>query len=257
MLYARLMKTAWMTSKNTTNGGIMYLCLNYMLRVVYLIPMLLLWRTLMTEGVDTGMTLSQMLTYTYLGAIFSEILIVRSPASNWLYEGLIISLYQRPIGILQHLTAQTIGSWLPQLALFVIPMILLAPLFGVSLQIYSWIFFPSFFLCISLGFAIDFLFACLTIRLHNASWLVYVIRTAVVALLSGSVIPFAILPWGVGRFLQYLPLGSLAGAPLSIYTGLAEPLPILVAQAVWNIILWPIAITIFYKSQERMVSYGG
>jgi ABC-2 type transport system permease protein len=256
-LLRKLWKTAGMSGKDQTNGGIAYLLVNYALRVVYLIPVLLLWRTLMADGVDVGMSLSQMLTYTYLGAVFSDILIVRSPASNWLYEGLIVSLYQRPLGIFPHLAAQTMGRWLPPLLLFSLPMVLLSPLFGVSLQMQSAWAIPSLLLCVSLGFAVDFMFACLTIRLHNASWLVYTIRNAVTFFLAGRVIPFAMLPWGLGRWFQYLPLGSLAGAPLAIYTGLTQAGPLIFAQILWNLILWPTAIVVWRKSQEGMVSFGG
>lgn len=257
MIFAKYFKTALMSAQSSTNGGVVYLFLGYLLKIVYLIPLLLLWRTLINEGVDTSMSLTQMLTYTYLGAILSEILVVHTPASSWLYEGLFVSLYQRPINILSNLISQTIGGWIPQLLLFTLLMIIVAPLFGVSLIISSIWFVPSLILCVSLGFAVDFLFACLTIRMKNASWLVYVIRTAIVSLLSGSVIPFSVLPWGIGTVFQYLPLGSLAGAPLSIYTGLAEPVLILAAQLFWNAVLWPIAIIAFEKAQERMVSYGG
>jgi ABC-2 type transport system permease protein len=256
---AKYLKTVFMTSQNLTNGGIAYLLMGYALRVVYVIPLLLLWRSLMAGGVVTGMSLGQMLTYTFLGTILAEILVVRTPASNWLYEGLIISLYQRPMGILSHLMAQTVGGWVPDMLLFTLPMVLASPLFGVSLVPLggsTW-FAVSLGLCVSLGFAVDFAFACLTIRLKNASWLVYSIRGAVVSLLSGSVIPFAILPFGLGKVLQYLPLGSLAGAPLSIYTGLTDPLPIIVAQVFWNLTLWPLTIIVFRKSQEWMVSHGG
>lgn len=246
-----------MSAENLTNGGVEYLFINYLLRVVYLVPLLLLWRTLMAGGVGMDMFLTQMLTYTYLGAIFSEILVVRSPASSWLYEGLLISLYQRPLGILQHLVAQTVGRWVPTLLLFSLPMVLMAPLFGVSLGMQSVWALPSLALCISLGFAVDFMFACLTIRLHNASWLVYTIRSAATVFFAGQVIPFAMLPWDLGNWLQYLPLGSLAGAPLAIYTGITEAGPIIVAQIIWNVLLWPVAILIWRKSQEGMVSYGG
>lgn len=257
MISIKYIKTAQMSAQSSTNGGVIYLFLGYMLKVVYLVPLLLLWRTLITDGVDAGMSLTQMLTYTYLGAIFSEVLVVQSPASSWLYEGIFISLYQRPIGIIPHLISQTVGGWIPQLLLFTFPMIIAAPLFGVSLSICSLWSVLSLILCISLGFAVDFLFACLTVRMKNASWLVYVIRAAIVSLLSGSVIPFSVLPWGIGEVFQYMPLGSLAGAPLSIYTGLAEPITILVTQLFWNMILWPAAIAAFKKTQERMVSYGG
>lgn len=256
-MFRKLWKTAQMSGEDLTNGGIAYLFVSYFLRVVYLVPLLLLWRTLMAGGVNMGMSLTQMLTYTYLGAIFSEILVVRSPASSWLYEGLLISLYQRPLGVLQHLVAQTVGLWLPTLVLFSLPMVLVSPIFGVSLRVQSYWVLASLALCVSLGFAVDFMFACLTIRLHNASWLVYTIRNAVTVFFAGQVIPFAILPWGLGRWLQFLPFGSLAGAPLAIYTGLTEAGPIIASQVFWNVLLWPVALLVWRKSQEGMVSFGG
>lgn len=257
LLHKGFWKTAQMSAESQTNGGIAYLLMNYLLRVVYLIPLLFLWKSLLADGVEVGMTLEQMHTYTYLSVIFADILIVKSPASSWLYEGLLISLYQRPLGILVHLVAQTLGQCLPALVFFSLPMILLAPLFGISLQMHSFWAFPSLILCISLGFAVDFMFACLTIKLHNASWLVYTIRNAITLLLAGRVIPFAALPWNLGQWFQYLPLGSLAGAPLAIYTGLANFGPILLAQVIWNLLLWPLAIYIWNRSQEGMVSFGG
>lgn len=253
----KYIKTVQMSAQSTTNGGILYLLPNYLMKVFYVVPMLLLWKTLMESGVETGMTLSQMLTYTYLGAIFSDLLVVITPASGWLYEGLFVSLYQRPLRIFSHLASQTVGKWIPNLLFFTLPMIIAAPLFSVSLRTGSLWFFPSLILCISLGFAVDFLFACMTIRMMNASWLVYVIRMAIVSFLSGSVIPFKILPWGLEQVFQYLPFGSLAAAPLAIYTGLSEPIPLLVTQIFWNIVLWPVAFIVFDKSQEGMMSFGG
>lgn len=100
MIFAKYFRTARMSAQSSTNGGVIHLFLGYLLKIIYLIPMLLLWRTLIHSGVDAGMSLRQMLAYTYLGAILSEILVVRTPASSWLYEGLFISLYQRPMNVL-------------------------------------------------------------------------------------------------------------------------------------------------------------
>ena len=251
--------TAKMTAENLTNGGLLYLMPGYLLRVVYLVPLLLLWRSLMAGGVDAGMSLDQMLTYTFLGTLFASLLVVQTPASNWLYEGLIINLYQRPMGVLKHLAAQTVGGWLPDLALFALPMLLLSPLLGIKLLAsgMTWWFIPSLLLCISLGFAVDFIFACLTIRMKNASWVVYSVRAATIALLSGSVIPFAILPFGLGEYLRLLPFGSLAAAPLALFVGLSDPASTIMLQIAWNLVIWPLTLIVFARSQEWMVSHGG
>lgn len=253
----KYMKTAWMTAQNQTNAGVFYLLPNYILKIVYLIPLIFLWKTLMHSGVETGMTLQQMLTYTYMSTLLSGLLIIKSPLGGWLYEGLLTSLYQRPLSIYGHIIAQTLGSNATTLILFSLPMAIISPIIGISIAPASWWFLPSLVLCISLGFAVDFIFACVLIRMINASWLVYSIRSAIVLLFSGSVIPFAALPWGLDKFLIYQPFGSLGGATLSIYTGLSDPLTTIFIQVIWNIVLWGIAILAFTKSQERLVSHGG
>jgi len=257
MINSKYMATAYVSAKEKTSGGVIYLYVEYALRFVYLVPLLLLWRSLFSNGVEVGMTLAQMLSYTYVSAFLSELLVISSPLTNWFYDGALISVFQRPMSIYGHVAAQTLGAAVPSLLVFSVPMALLSPVFGVSIIPDSFWFFPSLLLCISLGFAIEFLFACLFIRMVNATWLAYTLRKALMSLFSGTIIPFAIMPWGIGRILAYLPLGSLAGAPLALYTGLAVPGQTIALQIIWNIVLWPTAILAFRKSQERMVSHGG
>ena len=256
-MIAKYIKTASMSAQNKTLAGIIYLLPDALLRVVCLIPLLMLWRTLFGSGVDTGMQLSQMLSYTYISALLSELLVITSPLTNWFYDGALISVFQRPMSIYGHVAAQTLGAAVPSLLVFSVPMALLSPIFGISIIPDSFWFFPSLLLCISLGFAIEFLFACLFIRMVNATWLAYTLRKALLTIFSGTVIPFAVMPWGIGSVLACLPFGSLAGAPLALYTGLAAPGQTIVLQVIWNIILWPTAVLAFRKSQERMVSHGG
>lgn len=59
-------QTMRMAMRAQTNGGIFYLLPNIAVRLVHLIPLLFLWSVLSRSGVETGMTLKQMLSYTYL-----------------------------------------------------------------------------------------------------------------------------------------------------------------------------------------------
>ena len=230
----------------------------YLLQAGALLALLMIWRSLFLQGVDSeGMTLNQLYVYTILSTVLAPMLNVHTPASSWLHDGTMLGLYQRPAGIFMQLASHTIGAWPVRFACLSLPVVVAAVLCGVDLRPCSPWFFVSLPLAVAQGFAVDFLFACLLIRLHNLEWCVHSLREALTALLTGSLIPFAALPWGLGDVLQLSPFGTLAGAPLGIYTGLAEPGVVLPAQLAWNLILWPLAIGCFAASRERMVSYGG
>jgi len=256
-MLTRYLKTAQIAMRAQTNEGALYLLPKILVKLIYLVPLMLLWRVLMESGAETGMTLSQMLTYTYVNALFAEQLVVRTKFSGWTYEGELLSLFERPMPIFGQIVAQTAGEWVPMLAAYTLPMLLLSPLFGIRLIPATPWFYASFLLCVSLGFAIDFIFACFTIRLRNMAWLVYMLRMALTLLLSGAVIPFRVMPFGLERVLELQPFGSLGGAALSLFVGTAEPLPTVGLQLFWNAVLWPVSYVFFFKTREKMVSYGG
>jgi ABC-2 type transport system permease protein len=116
---------------------------------------------------------------------------------------------------------------------------------------------PSLILCASLGFAFEFLFFCVTLRVRHVVWLMWVIRSAIVSFFSGTVIPFRILPFGMDQWMAYQPFGSLGGAPLSLFVGVAEPSAVIPLQVFWNVVIWGVATLWFDQSRERMVSFGG
>ena len=250
--------TAKLCLKEQSYFGFMNLLAQYLLQAGSLAALLMIWRSLFLQGVDLeGMKLEQFYTYTVLSTILAPLLNIHTPASGWLHDGTMLGLYQRPAGIFAQLAAHTVGGWGMRLLCLSLPVLVLSFACGLDMRPVSLWFFPSLILSVLQGFAVDFLFACLLIRMHNLEWTVHCLREALTALLTGSLIPFAVLPWGIGDFLQLSPFGTLAGAPLGIYTGLSEPGIILVAQIIWNLILWPLAIYCFKASGERMVSYGG
>ena len=250
--------TMKMSAAGKLNAGIPALFAGYLLRIIYLLPMVFLWRSLASGGADLGgFTLGRLLTYTCVSTILRSQLNVQSVAVTWHYEGLILDLYRRPQTIFGQLVMTTVGGWLPELLLFSLPLILILALLGVNIIPVSAWFWPCLALSISLGFAVDFIFSCFLIRMKNAIWLAYTLRNAVTLLLSGAVIPFNLLPWGMGRIFVLLPFGSLAAAPLSIFVGMSRPFDLVPLQIFWNMILWPLAVFVFAASREKMVSYGG
>ena len=250
--------TIKMSAAGKINGGILSLFSGYLLKIIYLLPMIFLWRSLASGGADLGgFSLTQLLTYTCVSAILKAQLNVQSVAVTWHYEGQILDLYRRPQTIFGQLITSTIGGWLPELLFFSLPLALILPILGVIITPVSAWFWPCLALSISLGFAVDFLFSCYIIRMKNAIWLAYTLRKALTLLLSGAVIPFDLLPWGMGAFFKLLPFGSMAAAPLSIFVGKTGAFELFPLQIFWNLTLWPLAVLAFAKSREKMVSYGG
>ena len=185
----KYIKTAQLSCLEMTNCGVLYLLPDVIIKICTLVPLIYLWRTVMSSGADVGMSLEQMLTYSYVSTLISELLVVQTQASGWLSEGVLLKLYGRPLPVFGQLAAQTVGRWMPMLVMFSLPMAIIAPLLGVSLIPDSPLFLLSLLLCISLGFAIELLFACLSIKLRNMNWLISRMRMAIIAVFSGTVIP--------------------------------------------------------------------
>ncbi len=250
--------TIYMSAKEKLLGGIPELLFSYVLKALYMAPMLLLWQSLSAQGaLNEGYTLPMLLAYTCLSNLLSQQLNIQTPISSWHYEGELIGMMGRPQGLFTQLMGVTIGGWLPSLMLFSLPMSILMHWLGIDLIPKTGWFFPSLFLSISLGFAVDFLYGCFVIRMKNAAWLTTVIRMAMMTLLSGSLIPFDLLPFGLGSLFRLLPFAGLASSPLVLFIGAQSAMQVIPLQIMWNLILWPLAFLAFNKSLEGMVSYGG
>ncbi len=254
----RMFATARMCVREQGYFGLAELVSGYLIRAVTLLALLMIWHGLFSQGADTGgLTLPQMLSYTLMSSVLYPLLNVRTPASSWLHDGTMLGLYQRPVSLFGQLAAHTVGGWAMYLAIFSIPVIVIGALCGIPVRPASAWFVPSLILAVAEGFAVDYLFTCLLIRMKNMEWPVHAIREALNVMLTGALIPFAALPWGIGDWLSLSPLGMLAGAPLALYAGLDTPARLIPAQLFWTVTLWPLALWCFNRSRERMVSYGG
>lgn len=259
----RFFATVSLCARQVLDGNLLGVCGEYAVRLLQFLLLTFIWRALAAAGADLGgMTIDALLTYSLMASVWRQQLNILTPATSALWEGSLIGRFTRPVSILHSLAAETIGRWwLPVFIFYGLPVWLLSPLLGISPlpagAMWGLLSLVSLALSASLGFALDLCFSALAMRLKNGCWAATQVREAVYELLSGAVIPFALMPAPVGRVFALLPFGSIANAPLSLYIGGASPLPTLALQAAWNLILWPAALFVFKRSQERMVSYGG
>src|SRR6266852_3206863 len=236
------LKTAAMSAGDV--GDTPLFVVDYALRILRVLVLLGLWRTILGGRESTGpMSLAAVLTYTVVAEVFAEQLAVRTTLNLAFWEGTLVIRFLRQMGRVRQLAAEMAGKWLISLSLFSVPLLLATPLLGVdprpSSVVAGGLFILSLGLAILVGLALDLLFGALTVALEQPVWVIEYTRTAVATLLSGSLLPLAYYPWGLGDVFSWLPFSAMAWAPLAIFTGTGQPVSLLASQLLWAAILWP------------------
>lgn len=256
--------TAAICAKQRLDGGFATpAAAEYVLKLVQFSLFVLIWKGLAKAGVPLGgMSEQTLLTYTLLSFILHRQLNVLTTATSSLWEGSLAGRYTRPMPLYVSFFSETVGKqWVPYLLFFSLPVLAVAAFMGVSplpaTPARGLLFIPSLLLSIMVGYALDILFAAFAMSLKNAPFIALRIREAAHSTLSGALIPFALMPRPVAAVLEVLPFGSVASAPLLIYTGGGSPLRLLLLQLFWAAALWAAAHAAYKKSEEKVVSYGG
>jgi len=254
-------KTAAMEAANVIGESALYL-VQFVFRFLRVVMLLAVWRTLLgAQGAAPGITLAALLSYTLIAEVFADQLSPDTEIEWSLHDGGIATRFLQPLSLVGQFSAQMSGRWVFGFCLFSLPLLLVSPLLGVNPLpadgAAAVLFVLSLLLTIVLGVAFDFIFAALLVYLEGSAYIISRVRRALALLLSGSVIPLALMPWGLGDILQWSPFASLASAPLRIYTGTGEPLGLIALQLIWAVVLWALANWLWRRSRERLSSYGG
>jgi len=236
--------------------------LDYLLRFLRVAALLSLWRMVLAgKGEVSGMTLASTLTYTLIAEAFAEPLAGRTALEDALWDGSIANRLLRPVGTFRDLAGEACGRWAFGLAVFSLPLLLVAPLLGVNPlpagPEAAVLFVVSLALAVSVGLALDCVFCTLMVAFGLDRWALHQVRSAVTILLTGALVPLAFMPWGIGEVFAWLPFAAMASAPLRIYTGTGPALALLAMQAAWSLVLWPLAHRLWQANRERLVCYGG
>jgi ABC-2 type transport system permease protein len=254
-------KTAALSAAAYTGDSPLF-ALDYLLRLFRVALLLSLWRLILGDrGEAAGMTVGSLLTYSLMAETFAEPLACRTGLEVALWNGTIATRLVQPLSLAGQFGAEAAGKWGFGLLFFSLPLLFGAPLLGVDPRpadsAAALFFFPSLTLAVSVGLALEFVFGAVMVRLEQNVWAFRPIREAMTTLLSGTLVPLALLPWGLGGAFSWLPFASMASAPLRIYTGSGDPLSLLALQAAWAAILWPLSAWVWRSNHERLVCYGG
>jgi len=245
----------------STLGEDVLFIIQFVFRLLRVVVLLALWRVILPAHGTAGMTLSITLTYTLIQEVFAEQLLPRTNIEWALHDGGIAMHFLQPLDLVSQFVARMLGNWVFGLVFFSIPLLLVAPWLGVNpapMSLLAGALFLVSVLCtMAIGVAFDFIFAALLTHLEGSAYMVGRVRIAVSLLLSGALVPLALLPWNLGAILQWLPFASLASAPLRIYTGTGDPRFLLALQVTWAAALWVLARWLWQHYREQLVCYGG
>lgn len=253
--------TAMLAAGNPLSDGA-WVLIDYLVRVMRVVLLVSIWRTVMPAvGEVGGMTLGSVLTYTLVAAAFGPLLDVRTTLSWTIWNGSVVSRWLQPIGMPGLYASEQIGEWAFGLAVFALPLYLLAPLLGVdplpASAVHGALFVLSLALGVTVGLALDFLFGALMLFMNETLWGIEQLRNATLILLSGALLPLQLYPWGIGDVFAWLPFAAMGSAPLRVYTGTGDPAALIASQGAWAIVLWVAATWAWRSGRERMASMGG
>ncbi len=262
--------TAWHKYRTTANiaaksqmGDSPHFLLYSLLRLLRVALLLSLWRILLKDrsgGVD-GLTLPTLLTYTLIAELFAEQMAAQTGIDDLLWNGTILTRFLQPMPLAGIVTAEMFGKWRVGFWTVTVPLLLVCPLLGISplpaSVLAGFLFVLSLVLAVMVGLALDTIFASYLIAWGGSVWILSDLRQALATLLTGAFLPYALLPFGVGKVFEWLPFAAMASAPLQIFTGTGEPLKLLAMQVFWAIVLTFTASRVWNFSRERIVSQGG
>ena len=261
LLLRQAVKSASMKATATIGDSPLFL-FNYLLRLLRVVVLLTLWRSLLpAHGTTSGLTLGQVLTYTVLGEAAAQLLACRTWLEDSFWSGAIATRYLRPMGIFSQFGAEMMGPVVLGIGLFSLPLLALSPLLGVD----PWpanlgaglLFSVSLGFAVAISLAIEYIFSGCAVAMKVHPYAINSMRAAFWAVLSGAFLPLALLPWGLGGIFEWLPFAATASTPLKIYVGSDAPGKMLLVQLFWTAALWPCAIWLWRLNRERMVAYGG
>ncbi|GII80095.1 ABC transporter permease [Sphaerisporangium rufum] len=121
----------------------------------------------------------------------------------------------------------------------------------------GWLFAASLAFVLPIRFGITFLTTMLVFWTENHHGVVWA-RDGVAAVLSGAIVPLAMMPGWLQSAAAVLPFAGLTSTPALIYLGKAPNPGLLIAiQAGWAVALWYLARFAFRGASRQITIHGG
>ena len=218
---------------------------------------------------DTGISLSEIITYTWLHQAFYSLLTVRlndNEITDAIRSGDVAYEIIRPYNLYFWWYIKTVAKRLCAGVLRVFPVIIMAFLlpepYGLSLP-NSFLSFILFLISLMLGIfvvtGINLIVYTIGFYTYNESGISQIINSFI-EVLSGGLVPVVLLPLFIQKSTYYLPFRLISDLPYRLYTSnidLYDGLYSIGLQIIWVILLILLGNFIIKKSLKKVFVQGG
>lgn len=225
-----------------------------------------LWKFVFQEQESlAGFTMAEMTTYVIVARMLSSQFGggINMEFAEWVYEGNIAVELLRPVSLFFTLFAKRVGEFFFFVLFKGIPITVLCTLLLKGTPPHSAVNLLLFVVsvCISIGimFFMEFFVGLCSFYTYG-KWGLALTKSALLTILSGGIVPLALMPRWMGSFLDYMPFAGMVSVPVNIYLGkysLSESVQFIGIQIFWVVILW-CAVRMFYGHViKKVVVQGG
>ncbi len=232
----------------------------------------LLWKAVYHySGTDiiNGYNMSEMIMYVLFMASTGELIYASNTFSQFaddIYEGTLAIQLIKPIDYRLRNYFSTIGGFLSQVILKIIPLFSLSLIylyFGMGITITHWydilIYLFSCFLSVTILDSVNFIFGSFTV-FTGAAFGLQMVENCVLSFLAGTMIPLSFFPTVMADILYYLPFASIASTPNLIIMGKYSIDWLLISLAIqifWAVLLYILSMLVYKKVIKNAIIAGG
>lgn len=232
--------------------------------LIYIILIFFLWKAIFISSLNdmiNGMTFKE--TFLYL-SIANSMNILMEAWVEWdlsrdIINGKISFFLAQPIDFQCNIMFRSLGTVISNFLVVFLPSFIIFMFISDSSIMSISIFFVSLILGIIIRFAIDFITGIIAFYTENI-WGVSITKNAIIAILSGALVPIPYYPEFLQPVIKSLPFYAIYHLPISMLlnsSDLSECLKKIMIQLIWVLVLLIFGKLFYNKSVKTITVNGG
>lgn len=223
-----------------------------------------LWASVYKEkDLIGGLSWDETRTYIFLSFIINSIISFYTEVkiSDDIKSGNIVIDFMRPISYQNIKFFETLGlifleGIISTIVIGIIAILIFNIILPSSLISMLWVI-VSVACGLIIKFSLSYISGLLCFWTHGIVGIIW-IRSALIDVMSGAIIPLSIYPEAINRFIMMLPFKNIVYTPVMIYLNKIDNLTNTVfIQFAWVIIFWVLSKLLFFQASKKLTVNGG